>query len=134
MLFQVKIKFSKEQFVKIMTRKKHRKNPGHAAYNVIVSEFLFIHAHNACNDGSKRSDNWHKPSEHNGLAAMLVIKFFRIVQISLLEQKIVFSMEQERTALLAEPLAHHVPGDTAQRNQHKQNQQVCNISARSARN
>ncbi len=52
-LFKIKAKLLFGEGVQVMPDKQHRNNPGNTTHNIIKTEFLFVHIHNAGNNGCK---------------------------------------------------------------------------------
>ena len=100
-----------------MTGKQHQKYPGHTANNIIIHEFLLIHLHNSGHNGGKSADDGQKPGKYNGLSAMFIIKSFRIVEMFLLEEEIIFSLKKVVSAFFPKPISGHISQNATDGNQ-----------------
>ncbi len=74
-----------KNLIEIMTGDEHGKDPGYATNKIIVGEFLTVHTHDACHDGSKSADDGKKSGEDYGLPTVFFIECLGIVKVPFFE-------------------------------------------------
>ena len=115
MFLQVKVKLHQNKFLQVVPGKEHRKDPGYTADEIIEPEFSLVHGHDTGDDRRKGPDNGEEAGEDDGLAAMFFIELFGLIKIFFLEQPVILTMKKERAALVPEPIAQGIAGNTTDR-------------------
>src|SRR4051812_44298042 len=65
--------------------------------DVIDEESAVMHITDASNNRGKGAHDRHKPRQNNGFSAVLLVKFLRLDQILLVEERRVFTLEEATT-------------------------------------
>src|SRR5690606_11600355 len=82
--------------------------PDYSSKNIKKYKPFEIQTHHACNNGGEGPDDRQETAQHNGKAAVAIIKVFRLKHILLFEKEGIVPFEDHRTGFPPEPIPYKI--------------------------